>query len=302
MEQEPKKIAQLRSDALDVFLAVQDQPGDQRAEQNLAAFVSSGPEAKRAYDQVAAVWQTAQYKRRRRTARRRRVWAAAAAILLAVGVSATLQPSWISGADHVAGLAPAQIALSAGTNVMLDAGSSLSHETAAEGELVTLLQGAVFFDVAKRESPLAIKAGPLRISILGTAFDVALIDGNAHVSVAEGRVEVAWPNGTEILGEGDRLRLARGSGDAVKDKVATNQIALWRKDNLLADNQPFAEFAEALDRRIAGPVIITSSALGAKRLTGAFAMSDPVKALELAARAVGGRVQSYPWLTIVLAN
>lgn len=301
MENDPKTIAQLRSEALDALLAVKDRPGDLGAQKALTAFIASGPDARRAYNEVASVWKAADHTRSRRTVRRRASWALAAVMTIAV-VSSVFQPSWLGGADHIAGLRPLQVMLSSGTNVVLDAGTSLSHQTNVDGEVVNLLVGAAFFEVDKRERPLSILVGSLKVAVLGTAFDVSLIDGTAQVSVAEGQVEVTSPSGTVHLERGDRLRLARGAEHPLEDTIALEKIALWRNDSLLADKQPFAEVAEALDRRISGPVFITDGSLAEKRLTGAFTLSEPLMALELAARASGGRVLSYPWLTIVTAD
>lgn len=298
MERDTGKIPKLRRDALDAFLAVKDRPKDREAQETLAAFISSGPEARRAYGEIAAVWMTAERRRRRRATRRKAAWVLGAALAFAVTLSA-IWPDWVMMPDHMAGLEPLEVAISSGTTVTLDAGTALSHQTSSELESITIRDGSAFFEVDRREQPLEVKVGPLSVAVLGTAFDVSLIDGGARVAVAEGRVEVTWPTGTSLLSSGEILHLAGGASQVVTGAIAPASIGLWRRGQLRADNHAFSEIADILDRRIRGPVIIVGGAIAEKRLSGTFELSEPLKALELAANTVGGRVLALPMLTLV---
>jgi len=87
--------------------------------------------------------------------------------------------------------------LSDGSVIHLNTNSQIKVEFAENFRNILLLQGEAHFTVAKNDKlPFRVYAGRGRIEALGTAFSVYLQDQEAHVTVTEGRVEIA---ATQIL-------------------------------------------------------------------------------------------------------
>ena len=79
--------------------------------------------------------------------------------------------------------------LADGSTVQLNTNSQIQVEYNNQYRNVRLLQGEVYFEVAKNtESPFRVYAGAGRIQAIGTAFIVSLNDETMNVLVTEGRV------------------------------------------------------------------------------------------------------------------
>ena len=94
-----------------------------------------------------------------------------------------------------------------GSSLLLDAASSARVQYFSARRVVTLAQGAAFFEVARDEQrPFMVEAAGVRVTVLGTRFGVDIEEGGqsgqrVSVQVASGRVQVqtlgadarSWP-------------------------------------------------------------------------------------------------------------
>ncbi|MCB1674665.1 MAG: FecR domain-containing protein [Halioglobus sp.] len=126
--------------------------------------------------------------------------AACAALVLAVAATALLLSPWYRpiGEPMVAATALGEhreIALADGTLVTLNTDSRLEVAYDRRERKVRLLRGEAYFEVAKsRRWPFVVYAGDNTVRAVGTAFAVSLLNQQTHVTVTEGRVELAEVN------------------------------------------------------------------------------------------------------------
>lgn len=229
---------------------------------------------------------------------------AATAACLAVVSAPTLLLMWQS--DYRTGTGEMRnVTLSDGSSVTLDTGSAIAvnYEDGQRG--VRLLAGHAWFDVAHDEKhPFTVSAANARVRVTGTAFDVGLDDDSIDVTLARGGVQIAWDDKAPItLRPGDRIHLARPSHSVDRSRMAISSMGSWRHGRLIIEDVPLSEGIDQLRRYYSGAIVLTSSELGQRRVTGVFDVHAPEEALRLMVRQHGASVRSVtPWLLIVSAD
>ena len=145
-----------------------------------------------------------------------------------------------------------------GSSLLLDAASSARVQYFSARRMVTLVQGAAFFEVARDEQrPFMVEAAGVRVTVLGTRFGVDIEEGGqsgqrVSVQVASGRVQVqtlgadarSWQ--THELGAGQGLRLERGA--VVRTQAASGAAAAWRDGELVFADTTLGEALQRLGR------------------------------------------------------
>ncbi|MEM8790686.1 MAG: FecR domain-containing protein [Pseudomonadota bacterium] len=286
----------LIEEAADIFLRLRETPGDKGLVQRREAFLSRGRPERDAYREVVRTWGVAAGNRRPR--RRLFVAAAAASILLALVLGPSIKTGLL--ADFQTDRAPEQITLASGDVAHLDAGTAITEEPSDTVRGVALLKGAVFFDVQREERPFVVSVGDLSVHVLGTGFEVAALDDEAWISVAEGSVEVRQEEKSWLLEPGDGLRRLP-SGELRRVPIAIDRVAPWRQDRLIADGMLLAEAVEIVSRRISGPVIVVGDELRQTRVTGGFDLGRPFSALRSIVAVKRARViDASPAMVLVL--
>src|SRR5262249_28159705 len=118
---------------------------------------------------------------------RRAGWPLAAGLALCLLAGAVSQGGRIAdfGADAATGAGETQrLALADGSQVTLNTRTAVEDVSTANARGVRLKHGEAFFDVARDPArPFTVDAGPARIRVLGTHFNVRLLDSGA-VAVA----------------------------------------------------------------------------------------------------------------------
>ncbi len=122
------------------------------------------------------------------------------------------------------------------------------REVVPERVRLELVAGAAHFSVRPDAARVfAVEAGPVRVEVLGTEFDVSLVDEGADVSVSRGRVRVVWSGGERILEAGDAGRFPEVQEPDVTPEPqvrATEPPTRARRDWRRPANQ--GEYEEAL--------------------------------------------------------
>lgn len=226
---------------------------------------------------------------------------AAVAACLAVVSAPTLSLMWQS--DYRTGTGEMRnVTLSDGSSVTLDADSAIAVDYGDGRRGVRLLAGRAWFDVAHDERhPFTVSAADARVRVTGTAFDVGLDDDSIDVTLARGGVQVVWDDIAPIvLTPGDRIHLARPSHSVDRNRIAISSMGSWRRGRLMIEDVPLSEGIDQLRRYYPGAIVLTSSKLGQRRVTGVFDVQAPDEALRLMVRQHGATVRSVtPWLLIV---
>ena len=231
---------------------------------------------------------------------------AAAACLLAILVG----PDMLLHlrADYATGTAETRtIRLSDDSSVTLAPESAIAVAYASGERRIRLLAGEAFFEVAPDAGrPFRVAARAVDVTVLGTGFDVRRGDDGAKVAVQHGMVRVdhatAAPPVAETLTAGQSVRVS-WTGRTERSDRPVDQIAAWRRTQLIARDEPFGTVMDQLRRYYAGRIIVTDAALAARPVTGIYNLADPVAALRGIARAQNAVVRRItPWLIIVSAS
>lgn len=235
---------------------------------------------------------------------RRRLPSRLAAAVLAVAACLTLvlMPRlWpVVGADyHTVTGEIRNLALADGSIIHLDGASAVDVTLGEGSRAVTLRQGQAFFEVARDPGrPFTVTAGAVRVTVVGTAFDVRRGEDGVSVSVRSGAVRVA-AGGTEVLlAPGDRLAVG-SNGGWKRDRVDPALVASWRDGRLVAEGATIAEVVEELRRHHSGVIVLPDGELGQRRVFGIYDLSDPLAALRAAVHPHGGTVRDWPLLAVV---
>lgn len=231
---------------------------------------------------------------------------AAAACLLAILVGPELLLDL--RADYATGTAEVRtIRLLDDSTVTLAPESAIGVSYTAGERRIRLLAGEAFFEVAPNAArPFTVAARAVNVTVVGTGFDVRRGDDGASVAVAHGVVRVdhatAAPPVAEKLTAGQSVRVS-WAGRAERSDRPVDQIAAWRRNQLIARDEPFEAVVDELRRYYAGRIIVTNAALAARPVTGVYNLADPVAALRGIARAQNAVVRRVtPWLVFVSAS
>lgn len=186
----------------------------------------------------------------------------AAAVLLPLFMIATVylyqENTVLSQKDFVATTGKGEqvtISLPDGTQVTLNAESRLSYNLSNfnSDERRVVFDGEGYFRVAKNPfSPFSISAKGLKVSVLGTTFNLRArsADATAELSLEEGSVRfqslktgqgvILSPNQTAIL---DQIH----GTVIVEESSYTTDASAWRRGELAFRNVPFAEVLKELE-------------------------------------------------------
>ena len=305
----------LLAEAVDWRLRLDAAPEDAMLRAALAAWLAASAAHRRAYDDVErltrvaaalpADYDAAPGAAPARAAPPRR-WrrAAYAALALAACFAFVFGPSlqlWLAS-DYSTGTAELRtLTLEDGSVVALDAGSAVATRFSAARREVVLLAGRAFFEVVPAaDRPFVVVAEDVRVTVTGTAFDVGRSGDAVSVAVQSGTVEVAAPRTAATLTRGQRLEIDRTSLQATRSEIAPADVAAWRERRLVVDRATIAEVVEELGRHHAGVVVMSSRALGERRVSGIFDLRRPIEALQAAVRTQGGSVTTItPYLVVV---
>lgn len=211
---------------------------------------------------------------------------ALAACLLIVALAPVLVLHWRAEQVTSAGENRA-LTLEDGSVVTLGGDSAFAMAFMPDQRRVSLLHGEAHFQVTVDAArPFVIAAGPVTVTVVGTALDVSMDERSIGVAVASGRVQVqpgAADGGPLTLVPGDRIAIDRQSGAAVLARLAPEDVGAWRERRLVLHDLPLPDAMARLDRYHRGEILVLpgvdGEALARQRVSGIFDLDDPVRAL-----------------------
>lgn len=288
---------------------------DEACQARFEAWLAASPENLAAFQQAQTIWQSPllseaarQLDARpqpvaRRTPRRfLKPLAMAAGLLLAVGIS--LQSDlWLRlRADHLTQVGERQnLQLTDGSRVLLNTDSALSSRIDEQRRSARLYRGEAYFDVAHdRNRPFEVEAGPVQVSVRGTAFAVRYLGDAAEVSVRQGSVDVSsrQDSARVSLGAGDSIRIGPdGFGDLRHADI--DQELAWVRGRLVFENCPMSQVLAELRRYYPGWIFSTNEQLDQVKVTGNYRLDDPVGVMRSLAQVTSAQIHEYPSLVIL---
>jgi transmembrane sensor len=171
-----------------------------------------------------------------------------------------------------------------GSSVLLDADSAL----VAGERRVRLIRGGAFFEVVPSSIPFVVEAANGEVRVLGTGFDVRLLQNGASVTLAHGRVSVRTEAqaGPTVLQPGEQVQFGP-EGVAAAHPVALEDALAWRGGRYTFYGARLGDVVEEIGRYRNGRIVIATSALADERVTGSFSLSDTDEALSSLQASVG---------------
>lgn len=290
-----KRKSKIAEEAADLFLRLTSDPDNPSLIAERDAFCARGETEKKAFDAVRKAWRGV-----KPVQQRRKTPLILLAFTLGLAIYAGAEPvQTYLLADHKTQRVPETVVLRAGDKIDMDASTALRDETNEDSRRFTVLEGAVLFDVAPEARPFLVDLGPISVRVTGTVFETAHEGDALSVSVIEGLVDVNLESQTWSLAEGMALTWSKSAGaHLIMRPVDT--IATWRKDRFVVNGMRFEDAVAVIDRRLPGPILVTSDALSDQTLSGIVDLSEPELALRTLAASRGARVTRLgPLVTVV---
>lgn len=257
-------------------------------EDDWAAFVDwleAGPANAAAYDRVAAtdravtadhfatVVDVAGNDNDHAVATPRHRWRwIAGGTAIAAGLAAVIAPNLLSDRSQPYEVATASgerkaLTLEDGTRIELSGDTRLRLDPTTPRRVAVERGEAIFTVRHDADRPFVVTAAGRTVQDVGTVFNVAHVDADLSVEVAEGSV-VYEPDGAAVtLQAGDGLVTSAKSTSVRRTKLAPESVGGWRRGELTFNDRPLREVVGAL-HRLYGFQIELSPGLSDKPFTG----------------------------------
>lgn len=207
-------------------------------------------------------------------------WAVAASLVFLIGLSVFFYRSTtaVENTQLTVKLGEhAQIKLSDGTQIWLNAGSVLKYPKEFKGDTREVyLSGEAFFDVAKdKKHPFIIHTNKMDTKVLGTSFNVQAYPEQTtqEVSVLTGKVNVKSTVTDENVyvtpGQKVVFKSHNNKLKAFKD-IPVNTISLWRKNIMVFEETPLPEVIATINRNYNVAIEIKNKNLNALKISAYF--------------------------------
>lgn len=161
-----------------------------------------------------------------------------------------------------------------GSQVILNANSSISYSEDFKQKRTLQLKGEAFFKVVKNpNSPFVVETPDFKTKVLGTSFNVSAYPNRLNsVSVVTGKVEViskGQEDRKSVLTKNQYVRF-------VKEQITPVLMAdgddfnAWTKNILIFQNSTLAETARTLENQFDVSIVFENSTLEHLRISGKF--------------------------------
>ncbi|MCJ1885918.1 FecR domain-containing protein [Pseudomonas sp. LA21] len=312
MTDSPTPVDPQMAEALDWLMLEDDM--DAATRRRFDAWLAASEGNARAYRRARDAWQsplltTAAARLEQRVAapaRRRSRWkplATAAMLVLAVGAAWQDDLLLRLRADHLTAVGERQnLDLADGSRILLNTDTALSSHIDEQQRIARLYRGEAYFDVAHdRSRPFEVEAGPVQVTVRGTAFAVKYLGNEAEVSVQRGEVDLRTPldNARISLTAGDSIRVGpQGFGERQHSVEDQAQLA-WVKGRLVFENCPLSQVLAELRRYYPGWIVNTNERLDNVSVTGNWRLDDPLGVARSLARIASAQLHEYPKLLVL---
>lgn len=171
-----------------------------------------------------------------------------------------------------------QIALSDGSTIELAPHSRLEL---SRNERELSLNGGAYFKI--RHDPdrtMTVSAGPIKISDIGTEFDVQATEQEVRLEVSDGEVQVTSKQLDQPieLSRGNALLLDKRDGEATVSEIEIAEVGAWRAGRLSFSNIPLELVVIDL-KRYTGLEVRLADELKRRRFSGTLTIGNGQKAL-----------------------
>jgi transmembrane sensor len=293
--------------AADWLVRLHDAPGDEALADAWLQWCEEDPANLQAFRSAQSVWHAAspaapalpEAQPERAWIDRRAWFGLAATVLVALGVGTTVylrsddDELLQSYSTPIAGTGSS--VLPDGSRVELGADSRITTRYTAKQRSISVDFGEAYFLVAKDPSrPFRVDAGGMRVTAVGTAFNVRRNNDLVVIAVSEGKVQLdndgasagasveGMSEGTPLVA-GQQAVYSQDSRTVTIAEIQAADVASWRKGVLKYMHEPLGSVAQDLSRYHNKPIVISDERLSAMPFTGTVFSSriaDALRALE----------------------
>lgn len=169
-----------------------------------------------------------------------------------------------------------QVTLPDGTNVTLNAGTSLHYPSLFTKKLRNVeVNGEAYFEVAHDVThPFIVKASEIYVRVKGTTFNVQNYADEKKVSVAlvQGKVSIGTTKKATLLdmNPGTEVIYDKATHTMSKRHISLYQRTAWRDGIFFFENCTLREIARQFERAFNKHIILQPKSLGDIEFTGEF--------------------------------
>lgn len=152
-------------------------------------------------------------------------------------------------ATNPVGSQVADLKLTDGTHIWLNAGSSVTYPIGMETRNVTM-NGEAYFEVAKNpKKPFTVKKGDVSVTVLGTHFNIKAYDNEAalKVTLLEGSVKVLQKNMAQLLQPNQQAIVGERQITLVKDADVQEAMA-WKQGRVMFNETDVQSVLKEIER------------------------------------------------------
>jgi transmembrane sensor len=223
------------------------------------------------------------------------------AFALAASLAGVLAATWLwsqmVSSVYTTGMGEQRfLKLADSSTVELNAKSRVRVHFTRDERAVDILAGEALFNVTKDSArPFVVGVGGMRVSVVGTQFDVYKKAHATVVTVVEGRVSVVTPapvvpskdiEGAKDRGDASRsstpMSVSAGGQLTITSNLATlvehtnvAAVTAWTQRRILFDSATLVEVAEEFNRYNSRQLIIDTPELLQFHISGTFSSTDP---------------------------
>jgi len=155
------------------------------------------------------------------------------------------------------------------SKVYLNAGTTLQYPDKFIGQnrTIKLVNGQAYFDVKHRvHDPFIVQADGVKVTVLGTAFEIKSFASEKEINVTVGYGKVGvLPNikaeSATILLPNEQAVIDKFSHNLSKRKIAPTDIAAWRQNKLVFQDENFQNIINALERKYNVQILVSNPKL-----------------------------------------
>ena len=225
----------------------------------------------------------------RQRANRYRIWMAAATVAMLIAMSGWLynivsdnEPAFIVASNNT-GIVQ-KVTLPDGTIINLNTCSRLTYPENFSGKSrEVFLDGEAYFDVAHDKShPFIVRAGELKIRVLGTKFNVnaSTLVPQITATLIEGSIEAATGKKNILMKPNQQLKYDTSSGRvSLTELTNASREIRWTQNVWVLSDTLLLDICQRLEQQFNIKIIIMNDELIGKSFTGEFYTNESLESI-----------------------
>ena len=225
----------------------------------------------------------------RQRANRYRIWMAAATVAMLIAMSGWLynivsdsEPAFIVASNNT-GIVQ-KVTLPDGTIINLNTCSRLTYPESFSGKSrEVFLDGEAYFDVAHdKRHPFIVRAGELKIRVLGTKFNVnaSTLVPQITATLIEGSIEAVTGKKNVLMKPNQQLKYDTSSGRvSLTELTNASREIRWTQNVWVLSDTPLLDICQRLEQQFNIKIIIMNDELIGKSFTGEFYTNESLESI-----------------------